>query len=827
MMQAFICFFMQFKRRIFSCTMLLIACFIGLGTSENVISDSSNGRFFEKVSGILHVICTPRYASAGDSNILSVDPELLPVSEQTAETLPHFPNRTAAFVWRNWNLIPIEDIAATLQTDEVNIERYATWMGLPPQKKTSWDTESIYITILRRNWSLIPYDQLLTLLHFDASELAKKLREDDFLYVKLGSKPLCEPLVYEEPTETEIGAMRRIADETSEIFSSDAYLSATERFDFLREFDSVDATFFDSVTSSNNRESTFKLCYLHSYFGLFGDPLLQDCSKMFPDALLRKLAVCGVNGVWFHSLLRDLAPPSDEFPEFGEKSEIRRANLRQLVTRAKRYGIDVYLYMNEPRAMPSSFFTNHEDARGVVEGAYSAMCASSPKVHKWLSDALAGLFSDVPGLGGIFTITGSENLTSCVSHGKFTDCPRCSKFSDTQLLVDLNTAMEEGVHRVAPDAKVIVWDWGWRGHGMATDVIELLPKSVWFQSVSEWAIPLERGGVPVTVGEYSISVVGPGTRALVHWNAAKKAGLRTVAKCQFNTTWEIGSVPYIPALELIARHASNLSRAGIDGVMAGWSLGGFPSINLELVDKIARTPDVPIDSILNSLAVKYFGKEGAESARNGWSVISSAFEEFPYSGSVVYYAPNQIGTANLLRLTPTGWRSTMVGIPYDDLDSWRGPYPADVFADQMEKCGRGFLEGGKLLKSAAAFSPNDCSKEANRQALYAMFAGSVFISVANQTRFVVLRDERNVLMHERDEKGLSREKDMRLSDIEAEMIAITEDEIELAKTTLDASLKDSCIGFESTNQYWFVPNDLVEKILSCHDIIRRIKEGTR
>ena len=807
--------------------LVLTLVFIVFESSGGLFENESTCFSLGELNELVCYVFSPKYAIAGDSNNLLDNSELLPVSDQAAETLPHFPNRTAAFIWRNRNLLPINDIAETLQTSRENVERYANFMGLPPLESPTWDLESIYITILRRNWSLIPYEQLLTLLHIEAGELAKKLREDDFLSVKLGPKPFCEPLFFEEPTETEVDAMRRIANETEEFFTSDAYASATPRFDFIRSFDEDVSTEEISTACSHaleSRDSALKLRYLHSYFALFGDPLLQDSSKMFPDALLKKLAFCGINGVWLHSLLRDLAPPCEEFPEFGEKSEVRRANLRQLVNRAKRYGIDVYLYMNEPRAMPASFFDAHEEERGVAEGAYCAMCASSPTVREWLTNALEGLFTDVPGLGGIFTITGSENLTSCVSHRRFDACPRCSKHTDAELLVDLNAAMEEGVHRAAPDAKVIVWDWGWRGHGMATDVIERLPKDVWLQSVSEWAIPIERGGIRVNVGEYSISAVGPGERALAHWKAAKDAGLKTIAKCQFNTTWEIASVPYIPAVELIARHASNLTRVGIDGVMVSWSLGGFPSMNLELVDEIARNPETPIETILNSMAVKYFGIEGSELAREGWSVISDAFEEFPYSGSVVYNSPNQIGPANLLRLVPSGWRATMVGIPYDDLDAWRGPYPAEVFASQMEKCGRGFIEGGSLLKSAASYAPIEFSNEANKQALYAEFAGSVFRSVANQTRFVILRNERNQLIRERDDGDLSQDMASRLAEIEAEMINIAEDEIELAKKALEASLKDSCIGFESTNQYWFVPNDLVEKIISCRDVIRRIKE---
>ncbi|MBQ7813560.1 MAG: hypothetical protein IJ387_03590, partial [Thermoguttaceae bacterium] len=529
----------------------------------------------------------------------------------------------------------------------------------------------------------------------------------------------------------------------------------------------------------------------------------------------------GVNGVWLHALLRDLAPPTADFPELGAKSEVRRATLRNLVKRAKKYGIDVYLYMNEPRALPAPFFENRPHIRGVAQEKYFAMCASAPETRRWLVDSLAAVFADVPGLGGIFTITGSENLTTCASHMRQSECPRCSQRDYVDLIADLNAAMAEGVWWSAPDAKVIVWDWGWRGHGLATDIIERLPKGVWLQSVSEWALPLERGGVPVSVGEYSISAVGPGPRAVEQWAAARKAGLKTIAKCQFNATWEIASIPTIPALDLVVRHAANLSRSGVDGVMAGWSLGGFPSINLEALQEF-KDETTTEEEVLDRLATRVFGAEGAATGRAGWTKVSRAFEEFPYSGAVVYNAPNQIGPANLLRLEPTGFKATMVGIPYDDVASWTAPYPPLVFAEQMEKCGRGFREGAALWAEAAKNAPAERRVEAERQARCADVAGVVYLSCANQARFVLLRDERNVLR--KAENAENSENAARLTAVEAEMAAIVRDEIELAKALRRAAAADSCVGFESTNQYWFVPNDLVEKIISCRQILDELEK---
>jgi hypothetical protein len=172
-------------------------------------------------------------------------------------------------------------------------------------------------------------------------------------------------------------------------------------------------------------------------------------------------------------------------------------------------------------------------------------------------------------------------------------------------------------------------------------------------------------------------------------------------------------------------------------------------------------------------------------------------------------------------LEPTGYQATMVGIPYDDVATWTAPYSPLVFAEQMEKCGRGFREGAALLAEAAKKAPEERRVEAERQARCADVAGVVYLSCANQTRFTLLRDERLTLR-----KAENSEDAARLTAVEAEMAAIIRDEIELAKALRRAALEDSCVGFESTNQYWFVPNDLTEKIISCRQILDEL-EGTK
>jgi hypothetical protein len=121
----------------------------------------------------------------------------------SALTFPHFPDRLHAFVWRNWQLVPTERLAKVVGAKPGDILRLGRTMGLSkPPHITADQRRRSYISVIKRNWHLLPYEQLLQLLDWTPEQLAFTLREDDFLYAKLGSlKPQCEPLKYIPPDE--------------------------------------------------------------------------------------------------------------------------------------------------------------------------------------------------------------------------------------------------------------------------------------------------------------------------------------------------------------------------------------------------------------------------------------------------------------------------------------------------------------------------------------------------------------------------------------------------------------------------------------------------
>ncbi len=456
--------------------------------------------------------------------------------------------------------------------------------------------------------------------------------------------------------------------------------------------------------------------------------------------------------------------------------------------------------------MPKAFFDKHPHLKGAVEGDYFTLCTSTREVQSFLVDSVARICRAVPELGGFFSITVSENLTNCWSHHRGDTCPRCAKRPPADVIAEVSGLYVQGIKQAGSKARYLAWDWAWKDEWSA-DVIRQLPKEATLMSVSEWSLPIERGGVKSEVGEYSISAVGPGPRAIRHWQLARARGLKTFAKIQAGNTWELSTVPYIPALENVARHAENLRGTDIDGLMLGWTLGGYPSPNLEIV--AAALDGASTQEAMQQVAERRFGPQLGPAVVSAWRDFSAAFREYPYHIGLVYVGPQQWGPANLLWVKPTGYAATMVGFPYDDLERWRAIYPPEVFVAQFEKVAAGFERALATLKQTKVESASPEHRIVFAEECgVAEAAGIHFRSCANQARFVLARQAAANAKSEHELKAQ-----------QAEMQKLLQDEIGLARRLHAIQRRDSRIGFEASNQYFFVPIDLMEKVLNCRHLL--------
>jgi hypothetical protein len=877
-------------------------------------------RRFAGIGRFLLALATARAALADGKELpIPGGPEPAPVA------IPHFPGRLEAYVFRNWGVAPAERIALAIDASADDVRRLARDLGLgdPPRiDEAAWRRSPL--TVIRRNWHLLPYPQLLALLGWSEGQLGYALREDDFLWIKLGSlKPRCVSLRFEEPDaaarerqavirklvaaelgegglaacrprfsfledllapeaaparpaaadlepgwidlasgwrlelEADAGPVLRAAAERfrgrlAQAFGAELALTAggtgrsiTVRIrsaDFpgpeahaleigsdrvritaggeegaLRAFDGL-LDRMEELGAPRLREGTarrrprFAVRFLHSYFALYGDALLEPGLDPYPDGYLARLSRLGVNGVWLPVLLRNLAPAAEAlgFPADAAAAREREARLQalgELVERARRHGIGIYLYLNEPRALPLAAFAGRDELKGVTEGDAATLCTSVEAVRAWLRDSVAQVLGRVPGVAGLFTITASENLSSCWSHHRGKDCPRCRDRAPAEVIAEVNRLVAEGARAAASKARIIAWDWGWRDDWIEP-AITALPAGTAVMSVSEWSLPIARGGVATTVGEYSLSAVGPGPRARRTWKLARARGLETIAKVQAGCTWELSAAPYIPAVKLAAEHARGLAAADVDGVMLGWTLGGYPSPNLEAFARYAFFEEggaLPaVDVVLTGIARRRLGPSLAVPVAAAWSRMSDAFREYPYDGLVVYRAPLQHGPANLLHVEPTGYTSTMIGFPYDDLDGWRGPYPRETFAAQLETVVRGWEEGLRLLGDGGG-----AGVRAERDVAEACLLH--FRSAAAQARFVIARDRHREARARGDRAAAGAALDA--------LETIAREEEATARRLLALAREDTRIGFEASNQYYYVPADLLEKMVSCRWIV--------
>lgn len=689
----------------------------------------------------------------------------LPKIGKEAIPMPHFPTIHQAFIFRAYEYVSPERIAKILKTDVENVRQCAKEMGLCECEDEKVWLEKGYITIIRAMWHILPYDQLLELLEMDEGTFSVILREEDFLDVKLKEKPDCAPVRWRELTEEEKA-------KTAQIKKAMETIS----FEGVKPFEFN----YNVPELKFSGKEYFKSRYIYLFTGLYLHAFDVDSRVYCPDELLESYKKLGINGLWTQAVLYQLTEFPFE-PSVSKGYEKRLANLKDFVARCKKYGIKLFLYLNEPRSMPDEFYKKYPQFAGHThDTGRLCLCTSAKEVRDYLTNNIEWLCRQVPDIGGFFTITRSENPTNCYSHStpETCTCPRCKNRSVGEVIGEVISCFEEGAHRVSPDIQVIAWDWAWSKKNNSTEeIIDNLPDNVTMLCKSEEGVEFTFGGVTNTVRDYSITKVGPGKIAKTNWQQAKKRGLSLGAKVQVTTSWECSTVPAVPVYPIIEKHIKALRNEGVDTLMLSWTLGGYPSLCL-------------------AHAAKYFYEncempELSDNVKKACDIISEALYEFPSSLHVEYYGPHNAGPSTLLYDKPTGYEATMTCFAYDDLIKWRDNYPEDVYEEQFTKICSGLEKALLLLEN----------EPENETVIMAKATYYTYKASLNQIQFIRARDKGDI----------------------AVMLEKAKSEIEIARSMLELMNKDASIGFEAANHYYYSKGQLAEKILNCEDIIKRYK----
>lgn len=696
---------------------------------------------------------------------------MLPEIRKTKPLDIFTPQKWQTFILRNYGLVTKEKMAEVLGTDAQTVEREAKRLGLDGVKYSKRWMELGYITVLRNNWHLLPYQQIMTLLDMSEAELEYNLKEDDFLDVKLGNfKPYAEPLVYAPLTEAEIEQTEKIAEIVRENFIPDY----TAPFEF-----SYEKGVSELQTVQTDDGEFLKIIY--GYSMLYGDTLLTG-EDPISDGLLKKLAAVGVNGIWFQGVLSKLSYyPFVEGVSDGY--EIRRKNLKKLIEKCAKYGIKIYLYMNEPRSLfPNQFTEKTESLKGWFFNGQYSLCTSTKEVQDYLYNAVKDFTAAVPGLGGIITITMSENFTNCYSWQGCV-CPRCSKRSRADVVPEVNNIFMRAIRDGGSGARLIANLWGWAPYmgwtpEETTKGIENLDKDITVLCISEMGT-VERDGKEFKVGEYSLSKVGPCKETKKNLSYAKSLGHKIAAKVQINNSWEFSSVPYVPVYELVKEHITNLTEFGVTGLMMSWTLGGYPSPSLDLVDRLLRgTLDYE-----DWLKERY--GENWLTVKEAVHLFSEGYRYYPFDVNTLYYGAQHVGSSNLWYKERTGYDATMVCYPHDAVEQWK-QCSDEEYQDCLENLLKNFEKGLELLDGVQG---NDDFKELKAMA---------------ETVYVNLRSELVQFRYNKIKEGATY----------ADVQAFIAEEKELTKRLYRLASGDARIGYEASNHYYFTQNSFLEKFIN-------------
>lgn len=685
-------------------------------------------------------------------------------------------------IFRNYSYVPARNIAKVLGTTEAVIEAEARKTGLGKFRYNPDWLKKGFVTIIRENWDILTKEQLLILTGFSEKEFDALLKDYDFLDVKLGDKPNVSAPVYGVPQADERGTAK--VRETVE----EVYVEPTAKpFDF----------YTGDGYEVKVKEYAIKDRYTSNYCAKYTDVLLDDELADYSDEYLTRLKKTGVNGVWLHETLRNLA----EFPfdkSLSPDYEIRIKNLKKLTERCAAHGVGVYLYLNEPRSLPGGFFEKYPELRGqkVSDNEY-CLCTSDKRVREYLYNAVKSVVTGAPMLKGIMTITMSENPTHCYSRSwddklNYTECPVCAKRKPYEVVAELNNVICAAIKDNNPYTSYIVNLWGWAEYmGWTMEEtyrgIELLDTRADVLSVSEFDKEFTRGGVTSRVIDYSISVVGPSEYTVNCLNKARETGHRIWAKVQVNNSWECSSVPYLPVFDLMTEHIERLKALGVTGIMLGWSLGGYPGGALPACCMACGKDKFDLFSYCKEL----YG-ENARNAETAMKIFGEAFREYPFSVGSLYCGAQTLGCANLWSIEPDNRKSTMVCYSFDDEDSWSYPYGLEIYTAQYKKMCDKWKEGLDYLSGKTG---NALFAEYKRmaEASYAHFYSTLL-----HAEFVALK---------KDVKG------------NAEKIKeILKKEYENTVNLYKLFSSDAKIGFEMTNHYYYTPSALIEKLIDVKEI---------
>lgn len=505
------------------------------------------------------------------------------------------------------------------------------------------------------------------------------------------------------------------------------------------------------------------------------------------DTNFLELARMGINAVPIMTLLEDyLDPPSGPFQSLrNARAGENRRRLAQLARQAARYGVYIFLMGYNPKLDPEHpVFAAHPEARGAIQGDgdFRTLCTSDPTTRRFLVDAWASLFTEIPDLGGILAITGGEGFYHCFMRSRNTasDCPGCGHRQGAEVVSELVNEVARGIRVCNPEARLLTWPYSaghWSHDRDQTEFINRLdPEHVIFQTeVDKDSVDWRFAGYAKNIWDYSMSTVSISDRCRRQRRFCRDRRLPFSVKLEVNNSIECLSVPYLPALENQRQIWDNARRLRTQAIHSRWLFDGScksPSEELGFWAIWGRNTEFDdFDQALTAIAYRDFGVRAAAYVRRAWRFFSEAMRHHPqldyYVGSYfvgvgqpLVLRPEQAVAGGSLDPSFFGrfywhWERTTTG---DDASfsqnkalfyarpgfraiarrgSRRGQ---DVALDELQALARLWERGVREMDKAAGHVPSSCRSRFEQEWILARHLAFTWRSAAHVEEFLRLRD---------------------------------------------------------------------------------------
>ena len=444
---------------------------------------------------------------------------------------------------------------------------------------------------------------------------------------------------------------------------------------------------------------------------------IRNAPNVYTEEEFDEIRTDGYNAIWVTGLLREISW-SGIFPELNRPENLDEIDaLNVLTERAERFGIDVLIYLVEPRGLPETdpLWQEYPELRGTrgvstinrVEIEY-ALCTSQPKVLDFLEDSTRSLFERVPKLGGLMLVTASEFLHHCLCfstpvwpelYEKQYDglCPTCRDRDAVELVSDIVNRIAQGAYAAKPDALIIAktWDWQWYEPPSQPRLIGSLDPRIAIQdNINLQGSRQDPDGSTRSVKEYSLCYIGPSDMCRQHAELCQELGRKFVVQLVLGTTHELTTVPCIPVPGRVYEKVVAAKALKPYGYSC-FTFGTMPSVNTEVLKRLIAEDGEPKgkEAFLTDLATDYFPGCDPGTVCKAWRYFSMAISLYPFDNELVYRGPVNYALAYKQRPGPVEGKPmspSWLDLPRDgdDLSACCHAYGEEVVIERFEEMAR-------------------------------------------------------------------------------------------------------------------------------------------